>query len=214
MLGDLGVGAADLQRHIAWDIGVAALGVLLAERLDAVFIAQRFSRLVIDCNRPDGRPDAAPEVSDLTPIPGTQGLSAADIARRRAEISEPYQARSAAELDARAGRPTALVALHSFTPAMQGEPRPWNFGLIHGGDSPLSLAVMAGLRAEVGEAQVGDNLPYSLGDSDDTIPRHAQARGIDYLELETRQDLLADAAGQRAVADLLARVITQAWASL
>src|SRR5436189_6173016 len=49
--------SSDLDRHIAWDIGVANLGVALAAQLDAPFIAQRYSRLVIDCNRDPARAD-------------------------------------------------------------------------------------------------------------------------------------------------------------
>ncbi|MES2344120.1 MAG: N-formylglutamate amidohydrolase, partial [Pseudomonadota bacterium] len=53
-LGRLGLKAADLDGHIAWDIGIAGLGERLAQRLDATFVAQAYSRLVIDCNRRPG----------------------------------------------------------------------------------------------------------------------------------------------------------------
>ena len=66
-----------MERHIAWDIGVGALGEALAARLDAVFVRQMYSRLVIDCNRDPDTADAIPEVSDATAIPGNIGLSAA-----------------------------------------------------------------------------------------------------------------------------------------
>ena len=51
-LGDLGLSESELTRHIAWDIGIAAVARTLSERLNAHLIAQRYSRLVIDCNRP------------------------------------------------------------------------------------------------------------------------------------------------------------------
>ncbi len=44
---------------------------------------------------------------------------------------------------------------------------------------------------------------------DYTIPRHAKARGLDYLELEVRQDLIAHEAGQGAMAALLAPLIAE-----
>ena len=213
-LGDLGVAAADLQRHIAWDIGVQGLGVRLADMLGACFIAQRYSRLVIDCNRDPARADAMPEVSDGTAIPGNVGLTAADRAARVADLFVPYHRAIAAELDARAGRPTLVVALHSFTPVMAGFRRPWRFGVLHLGESPFCDAMLAALRAEGDDAPVGDNEPYVMDDVDFTIPHHAVGRGLDYVELETRQDLLADAAGQDAIAERLARILPQALASI
>ena len=53
-LHNLGLGEAELARHIAWDIGIAGVGRLLADRLDACLVMQPYSRLVIDCNRPPG----------------------------------------------------------------------------------------------------------------------------------------------------------------
>src|SRR5258706_306166 len=51
-LGDLGLPAADMERHIAWDVGIAGVAEQLATALDAHLVAQSYSRLVIDCNRP------------------------------------------------------------------------------------------------------------------------------------------------------------------
>jgi predicted N-formylglutamate amidohydrolase len=213
-LGDLGLPAAEFNRHIAWDIGVAGLGARLSQALDAAFLRQRFSRLVIDCNRDPARPDAIPEVSDGAVIPGNRGLSAAAREARVAEVARPYHAAIAAELDARAahGLGTTLVSLHSFTPRMNGFDRPWRFGVLHAGDSPYSRAVLARLRGELGEALVGDNQPYRMDEVDFTIPVHAGGRGLDYLELEVRQDLLADPAGQAEIAEVVARLLPAALA--
>lgn len=215
-LQDLGLREPDLSRHIAWDIGVAALGARLAEKLDAPFIAQRWSRLVIDCNRDPGRADSIPEASDGSTIPGNLGLTGDERAARVAQVFAPYHARITRELDARAARnlPTVVVALHSFTPVMAGFARPWLFGILHLGASPFSDAVLAGLRAEPDAPVVGDNEPYRMDEVDYTIPHHAIGRGLDYVELEVRQDLLADAAGQAAVAERLARVLPAALAGL
>lgn len=209
-LGDLGLPREAFGRHIAIDIGVAGLGERLAARLDATFIAQRFSRLVIDCNRDPSRADSVCEVSDGTVIPGNQGLSPADRQARIDAVFAPYHARIAAELDRRqaAGRPTVLVALHSFTPVMAGHARPWRYGVLHLHNSPVSNAALRALRDALGEAVVGDNQPYSMTGIDFTVPHHAIARGIDYLELEVRQDLLETAPGQDEAADLIAAVLT------
>ncbi len=209
----LGLTDPDLDRHIAWDIGVWGLGERLSRLLDATFIAQAYSRLVVDCNRRPGAADAMPAVSDATDIPGNRDLSPQSVAARMAEIYQPYQDAIARHLDARAGRPAVLVALHSFTPSMSGRDRPWRLGVLHRHDSPFSLAVLARLRADLGpegEDLVGDNEPYAMNDTDNTIPLHADPRGLDYLELEVRQDLLADPAGQAAMADWLAPRLTAA----
>jgi len=209
-LGQLGLGAADLERHIACDIGVAGLGAALSDALGACFIAQRYSRLVIDVNRDPARSDSICERSDEIVVPGNLGLTPGDRAARTTEVFAPYHARIAAELDARGARPTVVVALHSFTPRMGGFDRPWRFGVLRMGKPPFSEAMLTRLRAERGDGHVGDNEPYRMDEVDYTVPRHAIGRGLDYLELEVRQDLMADAAGESAVAALLARLLPQA----
>lgn len=200
-LGTLGIGEADRRRHIAWDIGVAALGERLAARLDARFLAQRVSRLVIDCNRDPASAEAIPERSDGTVIPGNRALSAAARAARVAAIHAPYQQAIAAAL----GEGAVLVALHSFTPVMDGAARPWAAGVLHdGGADGFARRVLARLRAE-GDIVVGDNQPYRMDATDHTVPRHAIARGLPYVELEIRQDLLA--ADPDGWAERLARVL-------
>ncbi len=211
-LGTLGLSEPDLGRHIAWDIGVASLGRRLSEQLDATFIAQRFSRLVIDCNRDPARADAMPAVSDGSVIPGNTDLSSDQRAARVAQVFTPYHAAIGAELDARTARglQTLVVALHSFTPVMAGFVRPWRFGVLHLGGSPFSNALLARLRADPHTGEVGDNQPYAMDGIDFTVPHHAIGRGLDYAELEVRQDLLGDEAGQDAVAEILMRMLPRA----
>ncbi|QXQ05057.1 N-formylglutamate amidohydrolase [Sphingosinicellaceae bacterium] len=201
-LGTLGVAAEDMARHIGWDIGVEALGRNLAARLDAIFVRQRYSRLVIDCNRDPGSAEAMPVVSDGTPILGNVGLSAADRHRRVAEIHEPYQAAVAAAFEA---RPAAvLVALHSFTPAMAGVARPWHIGVLHDGrNDAFARRLLDWLERHAG-LPIGDNDPYRMDATDYTVPHHAFAAGRPYVELEVRQDLVGDAAGVDRIAALLA----------
>lgn len=203
---------AEMDRHIAWDIGAGALSLLLGERLDACVVRQPYSRLAIDCNRSPARADAMPEVSDGTVIPANRALSPERKAERVAMIHEPYHRRIEAVLDARAAarRPTALVLMHSFTPAMAGLARPWRFGVLHTGQ-PLALAVLRRLR-EAGIGEVGDNEPYVMDEVDYTAARHGGGRGLDFVELEVRQDLIAEAPGQAWAAEMLAEVLPAALA--
>ena len=89
MLGDLGVPAGDLTRHIAWDIGIAGVADALSKHLDAHLIAQRYSRLVIDCNRPPGAPSSIPRISEATSIPGNEDLAGEAAESRRERYSTP-----------------------------------------------------------------------------------------------------------------------------
>src|SRR3984885_8144218 len=88
-LGDLGVPAAELRRHIAWDIGIAAVTEQLSDMLDATAVLQVYSRLVIDCNRDPSWPTAMPGVSEVTPIPANVALSPEARADRGAAVFTP-----------------------------------------------------------------------------------------------------------------------------
>ena len=200
----LGLPEAAFDLHIAWDIGAGALTQRLAAALDACCILQRYSRLVIDCNRAPDRPDAAPETSDGTAIPGNQALTAQARADRVQAIHAPYHAAIARELDARQARglDTVVVFMHSFTPVMGGIARPWHFGVIREEGSRFSKAMLDRL-ARLHGVVVGDNQPYAMDGVDYSAPTHALARGLDYLELEVRQDLIVDEAGQARIAQML-----------
>jgi predicted N-formylglutamate amidohydrolase len=215
-LGDLGLLPAERNRHIAWDIGVRALGEHLSTVLDATFIHQSFSRLVIDCNREPGVPASIVEMSDETPVPGNAGLGPAAREERRTAIHEPYHAAIAREIERRtaSGARPVLVALHSFTPVMAGRPRPWQLGVLHDrGDTRLSHAMLQRLRREE-SLTVGDNEPYKMDGTDYTIPRHAYANGAHYLEIEVRQDLLLYPDDVRLWATRFAGWLTDAIATL
>jgi len=215
-LGRLGVTAPEWQRHIAFDVGIAGVGRILADSLNAMLIQQNYSRLVIDCNRPPGAPTSIPEISELTPIPGNVGLSEAEKDARARAIFRPYHARIETELDRRrqAGQATALIALHSFTPVFKGVSRTWQIALLYNRDVRLAHRLLTLLR-EVPGLVVGDNQPYFVSDTTDyTIPVHGERRGLPHALIEIRQDLIADDGGQQKWAGILARSLPQAYAQL
>jgi predicted N-formylglutamate amidohydrolase len=215
-LGNLGLSEAELQRHIAWDIGIAATTRHLSELLDATAILQTYSRLVIDCNRDPSWPSAMPEISELTPVPGNLDLSPTDRAARTEAIFTPYHTRITQLLNARqkAGRRTILIAMHSFTPVFKNERRDMQVGVLYNKDPLYASALKALLEAE-GDLIVGDNAPYAITDkSDYGIPVHGELRGLRHVEIEIRQDLLADASGQIGWAKRLARLLPNAAESL
>jgi predicted N-formylglutamate amidohydrolase len=209
----LGLPVSETWRHIAWDIGIGAVGQRLSGRLDAACIRQRYSRLVIDCNRDPAVPSSIPEVSETTEIPGNRGLGNAARRARQEGIFRPYHARIAAALDRRwaAGRATALIALHSFTPVFKGEVRPWHAAVLYNRDARLARCLGALLRAEAGLV-IGENEPYAVSDlTDYTVPVHGEGRGLAHVEIEIRQDLIAEPSGQAIWAERLARLLPAAY---
>ncbi len=210
-LGDLGLPENELTRHIAWDIGIAGVARALSEQLDAHLIAQAYSRLVIDCNRPFASPGSIPLISEATTVPGNEGLTREAIAARRREVFDPYHRHISDVIDRRSrdGMPTVLLSLHSFTPVYAGIKRPWHVGTLYQGDNRLPPLLLSALRAQ-GELVVGDNEPYAVSDETDyTIPVHGEARGLMNTGIEIRQDLISDQAGEAAWAERLAAIFAE-----
>jgi predicted N-formylglutamate amidohydrolase len=213
-LGTLGLPEPETLRHIAWDIGIGVVGRELSRRLNAAVILQTYSRLVIDCNRDPNVPSSIPEISEDTKIPGNHNLDEVERAARADAIFRPYHDAIAAALDRRAAadRASVLVALHSFTPVFKRVPRPWHVAVLFNRDPRLAHALAERLRAE-GDLVVGENEPYRVTDlTDYTIPVHGERRGLPHVEIEIRQDLIADPTGQRDWAERLARLLPAAYA--
>ena len=209
-LGSLGLSDGDRARHIAWDIGAAAVTRLMAATLGAAALLQNYSRLVIDCNRAPTAPDSIATHSEATAIPGNVDLPAEARAQRLNEIFHPYHDRLRAELDQRAGRATCLVALHSFTPTFHGESRPMHVGVLYNRDARIARPLLRHLRAD-GDIAVAENAPYPLDDIDYTLPLHGAQRGLPHVEIEIRQDLIADPGGQKRWGDRLSRALVTSW---
>lgn len=210
--GSLGICADDMARHIAYDVGAAGLTRALAERLDAPAILTTFSRLVIDPNRDQGDPTLVMQLYDGTIIPANRHINSTETARRLAAFYHPYH-QAYASLAAR--RPdTVVLAIHSFTPCLQGrEPRPWQIGVLYGADDRLSRPLIAHLRAEPGLC-IGDNEPYNGHSPGGSVDRHAVLPGRHNTLIELRNDLIATYQGQIEWADRLAPILQSAIADL
>ena len=197
-LNDLGLEVHERSQHIAWDIGAAQVAQLLAARLDAPAVLAGYSRLVIDCNRPPGHPTSIAEVSDGIFIPGNHDLSDLEAENRLNEVFWPYHYAITQALAHRwrhgHGRAPVLIAIHSFTPVMNGFRRPWHLGVLWNRDPRLAEPLMAQFGAHT-EWCVGDNQPYSGREVGFTMDTHGGAAGLSHVEVEIRQDLLADDRG-------------------
>ena len=208
--GDLGLAVGEIECHIGWDIGVAGLARALAARLSVTAVLARYTRLLIDPNRPLGEMDSIPLASDGTPITANQNLSEAERAARADALYWPYHRTIDMQIGRlqRLGHIPVLLALHSFTPALKvgARPRPWHVGVLYGSDERFANLLLAGFRARDGLV-VGANEPYSGMTHGYGLKVHGIAHGIPHAELEIRQDLIGSPEGQQRWAAILAEVI-------
>lgn len=207
-LARLGLAEEALGLHIAYDLGAEDLARRLAGRFGCRLIVQRYSRLVIDCNRPPGSAQSIPAVSDAIAVPGNAALSPADREAREAEIFAPYADACRREI-ARPGLRCAF-SIHSFTPVMQGVARPWDIGFLYRDASSRGERLVAAARGLWPEATIGDRQPYGIDDHTDWfIPACAEQRRIPHCLIEVRNDHLETAAGRTRWASRLHGLIAQ-----
>jgi predicted N-formylglutamate amidohydrolase len=212
-LGTLGLSEADLQRHIAWDIGAEGTARLLSRLLNAPLILQRYSRLAYDCNRPPEAEGAMPEISEVTAIPGNKNLSAEAKLARINEIYRPFQNAIATFLDGRAahGRQAIPVSIHSFNKLYKGKERAVELGLLFDRDAWLANMLVksfSGFNTQLNE-------PYGPKDGVMHLMNlHAAPRGLKHLMIEIRNDLIETERGQQQWAQRLSIPLQQAAAKL
>jgi predicted N-formylglutamate amidohydrolase len=217
--GTLGLKPQDLHRHIAYDLGAAAIAELLAKMLGAPAVLSRFSRILIDPNRGLDDPTLIMQISDGLIVPGNAGLGPDEIQARIDNYYAPYHRaiERAIEAGIGAGKPPVLVSMHSFTQAWKGVPRPWAAGILWDKDPRLALPLLAALRTVPG-FEVGDNVPYSGQLKGDTLYRHGTTRGLAHALVEVRQDLILGAEGQAEwaarIADALRKVMRETGSAL
>lgn len=213
--GDLGLPAAALISHIAWDPGALAVAHLMAKNLDAALIYQRFSRLIYDCNRPPDSPGAMRDVSEVFRVPGNEKLSAGERSQRTTALYLPFHAKIREEISARrrAGRETVLVTIHSFTPVYHGQSRAVEIGILHDADSRLADRVLAA-ASDTALYRIERNEPYGAADGvTHTLEVHALPAGLLNVMIEIRNDLITDEAGQGVMADFLTGLLQESLAA-
>ena len=205
-LGDLGVGQAVLDSHRGWDIGAESLARGIADALDAPLVVQRYSRLVIDCNRPPGSAQSIPGQSDNCDIPANRTASQAERDARLREIFTPMD-REITTLFEAAPR-AATMSVHSFTPRMDGRDRPMHAGFLSRRSTETAEALMRHISARRPDLQLALNAPYQVDDETDWfIPRHAERRGLPHCLIEIRNDQIADPKGIAVWTELLSGAI-------
>ncbi|MCR9136620.1 MAG: N-formylglutamate amidohydrolase [Alphaproteobacteria bacterium] len=218
-LGDLGLSPAELDLHIAYDIGAERVSREMAAVLNAPLVLQPYSRLVIDCNRPVDSPESILETSHGVPIAGNRQLSPMQRQQRIDEIFTPYHDAVSAHLDETPRK--AVFAVHSFTRILNGAVRPWDVGFLYRKDEATSSALatamgdMALQLPGIDELNIGMNAPYNVEDRTDWfVPHHGEGRGIAHSLIEIRNDRIvsedACIAWGRALAGAVTRFLGEA----
>ena len=161
---DLGVPAAVLDTHAAWDPGARPVAELVAAALGAPLFLGEWTRLVADLNRSPDNPAAVPEVAFDVPVPGNAGLSPDARAARLARYHTPYwSAVTGCVADRLAGDARVLhLAIHSFTGEFRGEVRPMSLGVMFDPARPLEQRVADVLLRDLDRQGVRavENGPY------------------------------------------------------
>lgn len=211
--GTLGLAPEQTRAHIAWDPGALGLARGLSRRLDATLIHAPLSRLIYDCNRGPDMPGAMPARSEVHDIPGNAAISPAERLARTRAVYLPWAHALHGLIASRIamGRRPVVITIHSFTPVYHGKPRAVEFGIIHDADPSLARAILAACGQTGLNAQL--NQPYSAADDvTHTLKLHATPYGLANAMLEVRNDLIADAAAEAAMADLLTPILSAALA--
>jgi predicted N-formylglutamate amidohydrolase len=205
---DLGLPGSELARHIAYDIGAAAVSRNLAKLFGCPAVLSRFSRLLIDPNRGEDDPTLVMRIADGALVPGNARIGRTDIQQRIERFYRPYDAairETLARMEA-TSLPPVVLSMHSYTPIMKGKPRPWHATVIWDFDPRLNLALLGVLEHE-GDLIVAENEPYHGGYRGDTLDRHVIPAGIAHALVEIRQDLITDADGAKSWGERLHRLL-------
>jgi predicted N-formylglutamate amidohydrolase len=197
-----------LEEHWGWDIGAADLTRELVRITRSCGVLSRFSRLVCDPNRaPEEASFIVREVEGYV-LSWNRDVDAAEQRRRRKRYFDGYHDAVDRTLARRlaTGRPLRLVAIHSFTPTFLGRARPMEVGVLFDRYDELAWRLEGALAEQGFETAL--NAPYSGRDGlIHAAQRHGAAHGLEYLELEVRQDLIDTAERAARVALRVARAL-------
>ena len=206
-LGTLGLNEKALMSHRGWDIGAEALARNLANRLSAPLILQRYSRLVIDGNRPPGSPESILEVSDGLEIEVNKKLSLHEREAREKAIFAPMD--QAINDAFSASQRIAAFSIHSFSPQLGGQSRPWHAGFLTRRSIPTAEALIESIKGQRPSLNLAINKPYTVDDENDWfIPSHAEARGLMHCLIEVRNDQISDELGISLWSELLGTALS------
>lgn len=209
-----GLGLSEKARHshAAWDPGAKNLALALSDAFDAPLVCSKVSRLVYDCNRPEGAPSAMPSRSEIFDVPGNIDIPDNEAQARLTQIYRPFEQMLSDVLLTK--EQPVLVTAHSFTPVFNGKKREVEIGLLHSKDALLADAMLKAIPADSGFV-VRRNEPYGPTDGvAHTIETQGQNKGLLNIMIEVRNDLLCNQRDVMRAADVLRKMLAEAMKQL
>jgi predicted N-formylglutamate amidohydrolase len=199
---------AILRTHWGSDLGAWRIAGAVARLLGAGAVGGRWSRLVIDLNRPVGDPTLIRTEAEGIVLPWNRRLPAREVERRIMEFHAPYHAEIDRLLVRRIvqGLRPVVVAVHTFTPRLGAQVRRFDAGVLYADHERHARRLARGLHEQ--GLSVRYNEPYSgLLGLMYAAERHGSHHRLPCLEVEINQARLATAAGARRIARALARAL-------
>jgi len=190
-----------VDTHWASDIGAAAFTRRVAERMNAPAVLSRFSRLLIDPNRPLDSDTLFRENAEGRMVHLNEALLDAERERRVERFYRPYHAAVRGMVQRSLG--DTVFSIHTFTDNYEGEARALEIGVLFDHDDEPAHQLVRHL--EDAGFHVAPNEPWSGKAGLAYSPvRHAQEFGRCALEIEARQDLIVDESFAARLAEALA----------
>src|SRR5262249_39739525 len=131
--------------HWSFDLGARDLALDLQRALDATLVCARFSRLLVDPNRPEGHATLFRTDADGEPVHLNARLSPEDAERRLSGWYRPFHDAVHRELEA--SRAGIVLAVHTYTDVYEGERRWLEAGVLFDREEELARKMLAELRA-------------------------------------------------------------------
>lgn len=190
-----------VDTHWASDIGAADFTRRIAGLMNAPAVLSRFSRLLIDPNRPLESDTLFRENAEGRMVHLNEGLLEAERRRRIERFYHPYHAAVSSTVERSAC--DTVFSIHTFTDDYEGEKRSLELGVLFDHDEEPAYRLVRHL-ADAG-FHVAPNEPWSgkIGLAYSPV-RHARELGRSALEIEARQDLIVDESFAGRLAEALA----------
>jgi predicted N-formylglutamate amidohydrolase len=201
-----------VNQHWAVDLGIRQITYALADAIGATGVLARFSRLLVDPNRPIHNEDLFRLVADDRDVQLNVDLTDEKKAERINKLYRPYHDAIDRVVDTVPG--VLVLSLHSFTPVYEGAPPRWmELGVLFDREESLARRVEPlvrrhGLVTALNEPYTGKGgLIYSAEVHADRVGRRA-------LEIEVRQDRAVDPAYRKQIVNGLADLCRGAVAEI
>lgn len=190
--------------HWAFDLGAADLAREYATAIGGVAVLSRFSRLLADPNRPESSETLFRALAEGEPVELNASIDPAEREIRLDGYYRPFH--EAVDREVAASGAPILLAMHTFTPLYEGNPRSLEIGVLFDREEHLAVQLLDAF-AHAGWS-VAPNEPYSgRAGLIHVVERHAKTHDRRAIELEVRQDLAVDPAFRARFVSVLARVL-------